>query len=124
MYGAAMAPPSSWSNWLGAQLAERDWTQADLVRASNPKLDDSAVSRWRSGQLVPQLANIRIVCRALGVPAVEGMIAAGRLEPEDLGITFIQQRACAADLTARELAEEITRRLTLIESAEQQDQSR
>lgn len=111
-----------WSQWLAAALAERDWTPADLIRAVRDKafkrLDDGLLSRWLSGDAIPQMDNIRIVCRALGVPAVEGMIAAGRLEPDDVGVTFIRQRTRAVDMSARELSEEVTRLIYEAKGAE------
>lgn len=107
---------TTWSRFLSAALAERDWTGADLIRKSRDRLDAGLVSRWLSGEATPQIPNIRTVCRALGVPAIEGMIAAGRLEPDDVGVTFIRQRTRAGDLSARELGEEVTRRLHVAES--------
>lgn len=117
-YPAGVSTTTSWATWLRARLAEHDWDQSDLIRASHGRLDAGLVSRWLSGDNVPQLPNIRVVCRALGVPAVEGMIAAGRLEPGDVGITLIRQRPRPADLSARELGEEVTRRLSVAESVE------
>jgi hypothetical protein len=117
-YPAGVPTTTSWATWLRARLAEHDWEQHDLIRASSPKLDAGLVSRWLSGDAVPHLPNIRVVCRALGVPAVEGMIAAGRLEPNDVGVTLIRQKPRASDLSARELGEEVTRRLAVAESVE------
>jgi hypothetical protein len=117
-YPAGVPTTTSWATWLRARLAEHDWEQADLIRASHGRLDAGLVSRWLAGDNVPQLPNIRVVCRALGVTAVEGMIAAGRLEPGDVGVTLIRQRPRAGDLSARELGEEVVRRLSVAESVE------
>lgn len=114
----AAVTTTTWATWLSAALAERDWTMADLIRRSMNRLDAGLVSRWLSSDAVPQLPNIRLVCRALGVPAVEGMIAAGRLEPDDIGVTLIRQRTRALDLSARELGEEVVRRLYVAEDTE------
>lgn len=116
-----MTTSTTWSRWLSAALAERDWTQADLISHSSPHLDTGLVSRWLSGDNVPHLPNIRIACRALGVPAIEGMIAAGRLEEGDVGVTLIRQRTKASDLSAREFSEEAARRFYLAESITQPD---
>lgn len=124
-YALRVPTTTSWATWLRARLAEHDWDQADLIRAAQNRLDAGLVSRWLSGDNTPQLPNIRIVCRALGVPAVEGMIAARRLEPGDVGVTLIRQRPRLSDSSARELAEEVTRRLRIAESVEsEQDKSR
>ena len=100
---------SDWARWLQAQLDERGWIQAELVRRSAGAISRARVSRWLGGAN-PDLDAIRATCAALGVPAVEGMIAAGHLLPDDVGATVIQ-RPDPAGLTKRELLAELDRRL-------------
>ncbi|MHA6626925.1 helix-turn-helix domain-containing protein [Pseudonocardia sichuanensis] len=81
---------SGWTDWLHDALEERHWDQAELSKRSG--VDDALISKWLSGKVRPGLASIRSVCAALGVRPVEGMIAAGHLEPSDVGATVINQQ--------------------------------
>ncbi|MFC5993517.1 helix-turn-helix domain-containing protein [Pseudonocardia hispaniensis] len=102
---------SSWAVWLQNRLDERSWRQAELVNRSGGTVTRAQVSRWLKGGHVPDIASIRDVCEVLGVPAVEGMIAAGHLSPEDLGVSVIERHREARDLSKRELLAELDRRI-------------
>lgn len=101
---------TTWARWLRDALAEREWSQADLVRRSNGDFADSEVSRWLSGKVNPKIPNIRKVCALLGVAPVEGIIAAGHLEPDDVGATVISRPRQTHELPELELIEELRRR--------------
>lgn len=107
-----MSHVSRWPEWLRAQLEERGWNQTDLKNRSG--VNDSQISRWLAGKNHPGLAKIRAVCQALGVPPVEGMIAAGHLLPEDVVGTAVVIRPRTTgpgDLSDSELLAELARRL-------------
>jgi hypothetical protein len=99
---------TSWSEWLRHQLRKRQWKDADLVRGADGKFGSSEVSRWLAGKVIPKIPSIRMVCEVLGIPAVEGMIAAGHVQPEDLGVT-VAPAAEIETLTNAELAGELYR---------------
>lgn len=69
------------------------------------------MSRWLTRGAAPDLESVRAVCRALGVPAVAGMLAAGLLAPEDVDVTVVERHRGAHDLSNRELLAELGRRL-------------
>ena len=103
------SPDVSWARWLQAQLDERGWRRSDLIERS-PDVTKDRLSKWLRSEEVPRIAAIRSVCRTLGIPAVEGLVAAGHLEPADVGAA-ITQRIGVTGLTDWELLEEIARRL-------------
>lgn len=104
---------TAWARWLRTRLDERGWTQTALTQATGEIFDSSRVSRWlREGQ-TPDMRSVRAVCSAFGVPAVEGMIAAGYLLPEDVGAK-ITQRLDPGELSNRELLAEVERRLEAV----------
>jgi len=99
----------SWARWLQAQLDERGWKRSDLIQRS-PDVTKDRLSKWLRGEEVPRIGAVRAVCRALRVKAVEGLVAAGHLEPDDVG-AVIAERITVTGLTDRELLEEIARRM-------------
>lgn len=103
--------PYDWACFLRDALDERGWHQAELSRRSG--VDDALISKWLSGQVRPGLAKIRSVCVALGVPPVQGMIASGDLQSEDVGATVVirPRTTGPSDLTDKELLAELARRL-------------
>lgn len=106
-----MVTTGTWATWLRDQLAERDWTQAELVRRSESRVSSPQLSRWLRSEQVPSWGSVRDVCGALGVPAVQGMIAAGLLTPSDVGVTVVNRPRDLRELPHRELLDEIARRL-------------
>lgn len=93
---------SGWAQWLQSRLDERGMKPAALIRASGGKVTSPRLANWLSGKEVPRMSSIRAVCAALGVPAVEGAIAAGHLVPEDVGAVVVD-RPPLRSLTKREL---------------------
>ena len=82
---------TGWARWLRDQLRERDWQPIEVTRRSDGKVASSQMTRWLDSSRTPDIESIRKVCAILGVPAVAGMIAAGRLRPEDVGATIVQR---------------------------------
>lgn len=108
-----VTPESAWARWLTDQLAERGWRQVDLVRhAPDSALSTPQVSRWMRRGETPTVDSVRATCAALRIPAVDGLLAAGVLQPEDLGTEVVERPARGAHaLRHGELLEEIARRL-------------
>lgn len=79
---AKMAKP--FPVWLQDQLDERDWKQADLVRATGGRLRAQTVSKWLAGKgLPPELPSIELVSQAFGL-SLEVVVRAVREEdPRD-----------------------------------------
>lgn len=77
-----------WAGWLQRALDQRDWKPSELTKRSGGAISSSQLTRWLAGDYLPKLDAIRAVCAVLGVPPVEGMIAAGHLVPEDVGATI------------------------------------
>jgi hypothetical protein len=70
------------------------------------------MTRWLDSSRIPDLESIRKVCAVLGVPAVAGMIAAGRLKPDDVGATVVLHD----DLTELTNAELLARGQAILEA--------
>jgi hypothetical protein len=119
---ASVADGDGWSRWLDSHLRRLKWDNVDLVRAADGAFGTDAVSRWRTGKMTPKVPAIREVCRALGLPAVEGMIAAGLITADDVGATLVTPPpARASALTSDELLAEIGRRLSRADTALKRD---
>lgn len=104
---------TGWARFLRDALDERDWSAAELARHIDGRLGTGEISKWLNGKVTPGLASIRAVCRALDVPAVQGMIAAGHLTPDDVGVTVINRPRSIEpeDLSNDELIGVLARRL-------------
>ncbi|WP_156316512.1 hypothetical protein [Leucobacter japonicus] len=68
---------NTWSDWLRAQLTERAWKQADLVRESEGHIKADRVSKWLAGKESPSHKLATVTANALGVSRDEALIAAG-----------------------------------------------
>lgn len=66
--------------WLEAVLRTRQWRQVDLAREM--KIDQSQVSKWIRGSRMPDVPHCEAIAKALGVPAYEVLIRAGRIPVE------------------------------------------
>jgi hypothetical protein len=102
---------SGWARWLQQQLDARGWQDIEVARRSGGKIASSQMTRWLNTTRRPDMDSIRKVCAVLDVRPVEGMVAAGYLDPEDIGATIL--RVDAAGLSNRELVDEIGRRLSV-----------
>jgi transcriptional regulator with XRE-family HTH domain len=56
-------------------------TQAQLARQSG--VGDAVISRWLNEESQPTIEKLRPLVVPLGVPLLELMVAAGRMEPEE-----------------------------------------
>lgn len=61
----------SFSDWLAERLRERDWSSADLGRASG--VDKTNITRWISERRRPTPANLKRIAPSLGVSYEELM---------------------------------------------------
>jgi transcriptional regulator with XRE-family HTH domain len=100
-----------WRTWLRGQLDQRRWRPADLVRAGKGSLESSQVTRWLRSDQAPSFESVRAVCAALGVPVVEGLLAAGLVSPAEVGATVVVESRPIEDLGDRTLVDELARRL-------------
>lgn len=103
---------SGWARWLQEQLDERGWQDIEVAKRSGGTIVSSQMTRWLNTERRPDMRSIRKVCAVLGVRPVEGMIAAGYLDPDDIGATIRQVDPDA--LTDRELIDELARRLDAV----------
>ena len=65
--------------WLRTELEKRDWVAARLARESG--ITRGALSHIFSGERKPGLDLLRGVARALGLPLVDVLRAAGMVDP-------------------------------------------
>jgi len=75
-------------DWLLNQLNARNWSQAELARASN--LTTAAISKYISGR-VPDKNALKKIARGLDLPVSIVLEAAGILPPESPAAELIQQ---------------------------------
>lgn len=67
----------SWSEWLRAQLDEREWRNADLVNRSQNTIKADRVSKWLNGKETPSYRLAIVTANTLGVERAEALTAAG-----------------------------------------------
>ncbi len=99
------------ATYIEGHLARRGWEVSDL--AARAGLSPSVIHRWRKGYR-PNLDNARLVAKALGVPILEVLLAAGQLTPDEAGAT-VAAPSPIAELTNAELLRELERRLARTE---------
>lgn len=106
------AENSTWRAWLREQLGKRDWRPADLTRHSDGQVDSSQLTRWLKHAQTPTLESVRVVCAAFDVPVVEGLLAAGFVQPDDLqGVKVVTRTQPLEDWSDEEFVAEFARRL-------------
>lgn len=66
------------SSWLLQEMNKKDWTQADLARASG--LTTAAISRYMTGR-IPEEESAKKIARAFKIPPEQVFRAAGILPP-------------------------------------------
>lgn len=69
-----------WAKWVLDELNKRDWTQADLVRAS--KKSRGTISKAINGVNEPEPGTVAAICEAFGYPREIGYRIVGLLRPE------------------------------------------
>ncbi len=70
-----------------------------------------SVCTWLHGKTRPKAETVILVTRVFGRSPIEGLLAAGYLEPDEAGQP-LDVRSSLADLPAAEIADEVRRRLT------------
>lgn len=80
-YVAAVGDTSGWIGYLDKAIANARMRPSDLARATG--VSDSVISRWRSGQSVPDVENLRRLSTALRVPLLELLVAAGHISASE-----------------------------------------
>lgn len=83
-------------------------TQTEI--ASLAGIDQTGVSRWLNGQSVPRVESVITFARSLGRSPIEGLVAAGYLNPDEAGIAPDLQIS-VRELPTEELLAEIRRRV-------------
>lgn len=89
-------------------------TNMDLSRATG--IDNTVISRWRNGETVPQLDQLRKLEKALDTKLLELMVRAGHLTQQEADLKVISPttpvarpidptRVLPDDLTADQIAE-------------------
>lgn len=99
--------PTSWWTWVERLMLAREWTPADLSRASG--VDQSVIGRWRSHGATPSPDNVRRVAEALRRPVKEAVVASGHYTAAELAGTV------ALDLSVvspEDLSAEVYARMT------------
>lgn len=81
--------PAGWLDYFpraaaAAGYVGRGW-KARLARDLGAY--DSHVSRWTSGERIPDIDSCRALARVLGRPILEVLIAAGHIAPEEVGLS-------------------------------------
>lgn len=69
-----------WSKWVLDELNKRDWSQADLVRASNKSR--GTISKAINGVNEPEPETVAAICEAFGYPRETGYRIVGLLQPD------------------------------------------
>lgn len=73
---------TKWSVFIREHLERKRWTQRQLAEAV--AVTGSAVSRWISSDMKPEIASIRAVAIAFDVQVVDAMIAAEAVTEDEL----------------------------------------
>ena len=102
------------SEWLGKELRQRGWLQADLVRHSG--ISKAQVSRVLSGTSSPGREFCSAVARALNVPASLVFRKAGILPEEPPGDVDLERAVhLFRQLSPRQQQDVLTMMLALVE---------
>lgn len=98
----------SFKDYLRQQLDRREWTAADLARASG--LSESVIGRWLKAATLPSVDNARALANALERPMLEVVVAVGILAPEEITAT-VEVGPRLSTLSDEELLAEVARRV-------------
>lgn len=85
-----------------------DATGAEIARTLG--ISDSKVSYWKRGQRPPTISEAIRVSRAYGRPPLEGLVAAGYLDPDEVSEQVTVQPVVLGSFTDAQLADELLRR--------------
>lgn len=103
-----------WASYLAAAMDaagfERNTQLADAADIKQP-----VISRWLSGDSLPDMTNLRKLSGPLGIPILELAVAAGHLTPAEAGVKITPRPPrVERDLSLfsnEELVQEVQRRL-------------
>lgn len=84
-------------DWLNSELRAKDWSQADLARATG--LTRGAISNIINNQRAPKVETLVAIANGLNMPAEQVLRIAGRL-PEE-----VNPRQVAAEILGYKLGE-------------------
>ncbi|KAA9133726.1 helix-turn-helix domain-containing protein [Microbacterium caowuchunii] len=99
---------NDWGTYLRSITG--DSTGAEIARRLG--VSDSKVSYWKRGERPPTIAEAIQVSRVYGRPPLEGLIAAGYLDPDEVSDAVAVQPVTLRQFTDAQLAEELLRRTT------------
>lgn len=74
-----VAEIKGWGSYLRKAMAAKGLGAADLARATG--VNQSLISRWLKDEIAPSVENLRRVSKALGIPLLDLLVAAGHVEP-------------------------------------------
>lgn len=98
----------TFKDYLRQQLDRREWTAAELARASG--LSESVIGRWLKAATLPSVDNARALAIALGRPMLEVVVAVGMLAPDEIA-TAVEVGPRLSTLSDEELLAEVARRV-------------
>lgn len=99
---------NDWGTYL--RTITGDAPGAEIARKLG--VSDSKVSYWKRGERNPTIAEAILVSRTWGRPPLEGLIAAGYLEADEIGPHVTVQPIALRGFTDAQLADELLRRAT------------
>lgn len=79
-----MADAQDFGDYLRRAMDAAGLTIADLKRLTG--ISDSVISKWRNGQTLPSVENLRLVAPALGMTTRDLVVVAGHMAPEEVGL--------------------------------------
>jgi len=92
-------------------MAAREWTPADLSRASG--IDQSVIGRWRDKGATPSPENVRRVARGLARDVLEAAIAAGHYTADELARPGVRRPDLdLSDVSHEDLRDEVYARMS------------
>lgn len=106
-YGVCMSPQTPWSRYIDAT------SNGDLntVIAQKVRVDPATVGRWRTGAIDPKPRQVVEYARAYGLSPLSGLIAAGYITEQEVGVKVFVPDITLSDFTVTALAEELASRL-------------
>lgn len=81
----------NFSDWLQVELDKRQWSQADLARASD--LSRAVINKLLNGKTYPQPTTLQAIARAFKVPVESAYRAAGLLPESSESEFFVSEVA-------------------------------
>lgn len=76
------------AEWLTRTLSERDISGGEVARALD--VNDSAVSRWKNGKVLPSLETLMDLAEFLDVSPLRLAVTAGRMKEKQAGVPRLE----------------------------------